>query len=192
MAARVAKIGLNAGRRLSRIVFYAESDAGRHASIPGPPRASTIRPQCAGRCRNPDCGASSARGRSVGSRCPARCRRPFSSWRSTPDPVRPSRVWRLSGREEEFARGLRALLDAWQTDRSMSASRAARLFSTPPASANASASSRAADGIPGGWPASRSIAITRPRPASRSGTFMPRTSPASAPFLKPGWCPRRG
>ena len=30
MAARVAKIGLNAGRRLSRIVFYAESDAGRH------------------------------------------------------------------------------------------------------------------------------------------------------------------
>lgn len=30
MAARVAKIGLNAGRRLSRIVFFSESDAGRH------------------------------------------------------------------------------------------------------------------------------------------------------------------
>jgi Na+-transporting NADH:ubiquinone oxidoreductase subunit A len=30
MAARVAKIGLNAGRRLSRIVFFSEADAGRH------------------------------------------------------------------------------------------------------------------------------------------------------------------
>ena len=30
MAARVAKIGLNAGRRLSRVVFYAEADSGRH------------------------------------------------------------------------------------------------------------------------------------------------------------------
>ncbi len=31
MAARIARIGLDAGHRLSRIIFYLESDAGRHA-----------------------------------------------------------------------------------------------------------------------------------------------------------------
>lgn len=110
MAARVAKIGLNAGRRLSRIVFYAESDAGRHSfdtraanSLDQPAEVRTAL-QASGLW-------SAFRSRPFGREpVPAEVPTAIVVMALDTRPGAPDPRLALAGREEEFVRGLRALL----------------------------------------------------------------------------------
>ena len=110
MAARVAKIGLNAGRRLSRVVFYAESDAGRHSF--DTKAANSLDAPAAVRASLQESGLWSVfRSRPFG-REPVPAEVPTAIFVMAIDtrPGAPEPRLALSGREEEFARGLRALL----------------------------------------------------------------------------------
>ncbi|MBU1174413.1 MAG: Na(+)-translocating NADH-quinone reductase subunit A [Alphaproteobacteria bacterium] len=110
MAARVAKIGLNAGRRLSRIVFYGESDAGRHefdtnvAKRLDDSAAVRLALQQSGLWRH-------FRSRPFGQE-PRPDESPMAIVVMARDtrPAAPDPRLALAGRESEFERGLRALL----------------------------------------------------------------------------------
>ena len=110
MACRVAKIGLNAGRRLSRIVFYSESDAGRHefdtraAKGLDDPAAVRAALQESGLWRN-------FRSRPFG-REPHPAETPTAIVVMAVDtrPAAPDPRLALAGREADFERGLGALL----------------------------------------------------------------------------------
>lgn len=110
MAARVARIGLNAGRRLSRIVFYRESDGDRYAFDTRTAKASDA--PLAVRTTLQESGLWSAlRSRPFG-REPLPDETPAAIVVMALDtrPGAPDPELALAGREEEFALGLRALL----------------------------------------------------------------------------------
>ena len=110
MSARIAKIGLNAGRRLSRIVFYREDSAGRHEhdvkAAKGTADATAIRAalQASGLWRL-------LRSRPFGLE-PLPDESPAAIVVMAHDtrPAAPDPRVALKGREDEFERGLAALL----------------------------------------------------------------------------------
>ncbi len=110
MAARVAKIGLNAGRRLSRIVFYAESDAGRHSF--DTKTARDFETPEATRTALQESGLwSFFRSRPFGQEpVPAEVPTAIVVMALDTRPGAPDPRLALAGREEQFVRGLRALL----------------------------------------------------------------------------------
>ena len=110
MACRVAKIGLNAGRRLSRIVFYSESDAGRHEfdtrAAKGLDDSAAVRTalQESGLWR-------SFRSRPFGQEPqPEEAAAAIVVMALDTRPAAPDPRLALAGREADFERGLRALL----------------------------------------------------------------------------------